>query len=193
MGPITGMTNTFTQGMYFQYGGENAYMDHLTATGGAYTIFRDDYPYYCAVAFDQGSYRTVGTDFELGLLTDASPPSTRTALLDSIMKFFGVMNPGVVEYKDTPIADGISMSIFPNPCNRTCSIKLQGLNAKGERSLVIYDVSGRFLIELPIAENSMPSVILWHGVGESGREVPEGIYFVQLRTNSSIKTEKIIL
>jgi hypothetical protein len=100
LGPLAGQTGTFTNGMYFEYSGENWYMDNIQPTGNGYAIFQDqDDNYYCAVAHDAGTYRTVGTDFELGLLNDATPPSTRAALLDSIMHFFG----SAPEYSMPPV------------------------------------------------------------------------------------------
>jgi len=94
LGPVLGESGTFTDAMNFTYSGENSYMDHINATGTGFLIFHDgNNAYNCGVANDPGTYRTVGTSFELGLLNDATPPSTRTALLDSIMKFFGIAEP----------------------------------------------------------------------------------------------------
>ncbi len=90
LGPVLGKTGTFTKNMDFNYGGENWWVDHIDPTGTGFVILYDgDNDYNCGVANDAGSYKTVGTSFELGLLTDANAPSTRAVLLDSIMKFFG--------------------------------------------------------------------------------------------------------
>jgi hypothetical protein len=88
---VQGMSGTFTEGMSFSYGGENSYMDHLDQTGGSERILKNpsDNAYH-GVAYNSGSYRTVGASFELGALSDGSPPSTRAVLLDSIMRFFGI-------------------------------------------------------------------------------------------------------
>ncbi len=107
MGPVVGETGTFTNGMSFAYGGENLWMDRIDTTGGSFRIFHDgDNVYYCGVANDPGDYRTVGTSFELGLLTDGTAPSTRAVLLDSIMKFFGIINPAdTIPPLDPPITE----------------------------------------------------------------------------------------
>ncbi len=92
-GPIEGASGTFTEGMYFTYQGENNWMDRLAPIGSAFPIFTNvTPPYINGIAYDGGSYRTVGTSFELGGLVDGSSPSTKEELLIEILDFFG-MNP----------------------------------------------------------------------------------------------------
>lgn len=91
MGPVVGEASTFTDSMYFAYGGENNYMDHIDPTGTAFLIFHDgDNLYNCGVANDAGTYRTVGMSFELGSLIDNTPPSTRSELMDRMIQWLGV-------------------------------------------------------------------------------------------------------
>lgn len=89
---IPGQTGTFTEGMIFSYGGDNAWMDRIAPLGMAFAIFANQAPFYFnGVAYD-GSffYRSIGTSFEFGGLSDAVPPSTKLALADSIMHFFRI-------------------------------------------------------------------------------------------------------
>jgi hypothetical protein len=96
-GPIAGVSGTFTEGMSFNYTGGNSYIDHLAPLGSAFTIFRETSPQYDnGIAYDGGSYRTVGTSFQLGGLVDSSSPSTKEELLEEILEFFGVDASGVV-------------------------------------------------------------------------------------------------
>jgi subtilisin family serine protease len=93
LGPVQGLSGTFTESMYFNYSGENNYIDHIDPTSGAFQIFRNVSPVYsCGVAYDQGNYRTVGTSFELGGLVDGSGISRRDTLIKRIMDFFGVLS-----------------------------------------------------------------------------------------------------
>jgi len=194
LGPLTGQSNTFTQNMYFAYGGENAYMDHLTPIGSGYTIFRDVDNYYnCAIAQATPDYRTVGTDFELGLLNDGSEPSTRAALLDSIMKFFGVMNPGVRDTKNPIRSNAITLTIHPNPCRNSCTIHLMGISAGKDAIIAIYDIAGRevFHVSVPVTQAGISYV--WSGRDNYGRNIAGGIYFVQCKTDGIERSHKIIL
>jgi hypothetical protein len=95
--PIVGVSGTFTEGMSFAYQGGNNYIDQLGAVGSAFEILRPaSQQYACGIAYDGGTYRTVGTSFELGGLVDSSSPSTKEDLLERIMDFFGVDTSGLL-------------------------------------------------------------------------------------------------
>lgn len=90
-GPIQGGAGTFTDGMLFQYSGNNSYMDRIAPLGGAQTVFLNvTPPYMNGVAYDGGTYRTIGTSFELGGLVDGTAPSTKGDLVLKILEFFEV-------------------------------------------------------------------------------------------------------
>jgi hypothetical protein len=91
---VIGQNGTFTEGMSFNYAGENSWMDHIDPISPAFTIFSNFSPVYnCAVAYNSGYYRTIGTSFEFGGLTDGFSPSTKTELLSKILEFFDVVVP----------------------------------------------------------------------------------------------------
>ena len=91
MGTVLGQPGTPTEGMTFSYSGENNYMDHLNAVAPAVVVFRNQSPDYgCAVAYDAGTYKTIGTSFEFGGLTDGTYPSTKKELMKKILEFFEV-------------------------------------------------------------------------------------------------------
>jgi hypothetical protein len=99
-GPIEGASGTFTEGMYFQYSGGNAWVDHIAPIGSAFAVFLNvTPPYINGVAYDGGTYRTIGTSFELGGLVDGASPSTKAELLVEILEFFG-MNPTGLLFED---------------------------------------------------------------------------------------------
>lgn len=196
LGPLAGQTGTFTDGMYFDYIGENWYMDNLNPTGSGYAVFRDsDDNYYCAIAHDAGTYRTVGANFELGYLDDSTPPSTRAALLDSIMRFFGSA-PGIKETDYSTVRDEVYLSVAPNPGHRNISIFLRSPETLENTDLSIYDVTGRVVkdFSLPVAHSTVSDVVHWDGTDKTGHPVPAGVYFVRLDADLKIiKTVKIIL
>jgi hypothetical protein len=77
--------------MTFQYSGNNSYMDRIAPIGAAEAVFLNVSPAYInGVAYDAGSYRTIGTSFEFGGLVDAASPSTKAELLVKILDFFGM-------------------------------------------------------------------------------------------------------
>jgi len=196
LGPIAGQDNTFTRGMWFSYGGENSYMDHINPTGTGFLLFKDvDDLYNCAVANTTSYYRTVGTSFELGLLNDTIPPSTRAALLDSIMNFFHAFNYGIDEITSFTGMNGCLFQVMPNPCTGKLIIEYNlGSDEPDDAILSIYDVSGRLLREftdLPVDLHKKGHLI-WDGKDRSGRKVAQGIYFIRLSTAQYDKTHKVV-
>ncbi len=196
LGPIDGQAGTFTNTMSFAYAGENNYMDQISPTGsGSFLIFRDtDGLYDCGVARDAGTFRTVGCSFELGYLTDASGVSTRRALVDSIMKFFGI---SLVASEETGGQDLVPLVLkaTPNPFRTKTDIQFSiGRSASGI-ALNIFDCSGRLVksFSLPSALCPVPSALSWQGQDEQGRPVPAGIYFVRLEADTRHQVEKIVL
>lgn len=86
-----GLTGTFTEGMDFYYAGENNWMDHISEISPAVLIFKNPSPEYgSAVAHDAGSYKTVGTSFEFGGLSDGTSPTTKEDLMIKYLEFFGI-------------------------------------------------------------------------------------------------------
>ncbi len=91
LGTVQGTAGTLTEGMSFSYTGENSYIDHLTGVAPAAVIFNNVSPAYgCAVAYDAGTYKTIGSSFEFGGLADGNSPSTKDELMAEIIDFFGL-------------------------------------------------------------------------------------------------------
>ncbi len=91
MGTVLGQAGTITDGMTFNYSGENSWMDHIEPIAPAVSIFQNQSPLYgCGVAYDAGTYRTIGSSFEFGGLDDGTSPSTKTELMNQYLTFFGI-------------------------------------------------------------------------------------------------------
>ena len=94
MGTVLGQTGTFTQGMTFTYSGENNWMDHIDPVTPAFLILNNQSPSYgTAVAYDAGTYKTIGASHEFGGLNDSSFPSTKEELMYQYLDFFGLIPP----------------------------------------------------------------------------------------------------
>lgn len=92
LGTINGESSTLTEGMSFSYAGDNSWVDHISATGDAYEIFTNQSPSYgCAVANETNTYKTIGSSFEFGGLTDGSYPSTKEELMKRYIEFFEIL------------------------------------------------------------------------------------------------------
>ncbi|MBN3035277.1 MAG: PKD domain-containing protein [Bacteroidales bacterium] len=110
LGTVLGQTGTFTEGMSFTYSGDNNWIDHIGAASGADLIFKNQSPTYgCGVAYDQGTYKTIGCSFEFGGLTDGNTPSTKEELMAEYLNFFGVAGQTLLAYfmaDQTEICEG---------------------------------------------------------------------------------------
>ena len=103
LGTIAGVAGTVTEGMSFFFSGDNSYIDHISAVNPSYTIFKNTTPAYdIAVAYDAGTYKTIGSAFEFGGLLD-NLNSNRKNLMLQYLNFFG-MNP-ISEIPETPTGE----------------------------------------------------------------------------------------
>ena len=92
MGTVIGQTGTFTEGMSFNYSGQNNYMDHIAAIAPAFLLFQNESPSYgTAVAYDAGTYKTIGAGHEFGGLDDDIFPSTKEELFRLYLEFFDLL------------------------------------------------------------------------------------------------------
>lgn len=88
---VTGLYGTFAQGMSFSYSGDNSWIDRINAIPPAYELFKNQYPFYITgVAYDAGSYKTIGVSHEFGGFDDGMPPSTKMELMYKYLEFFDV-------------------------------------------------------------------------------------------------------
>jgi hypothetical protein len=91
--------------MTFSFNGDNNYIDHINAVTPAYNIFSNTTPAYnVAVAYDAGSYKTIGSAFEFGGLLDNQSNSRKNLMLQ-YLNFFG-MDP-ISEIPETPVGDTV--------------------------------------------------------------------------------------
>ncbi len=111
---INGQINSFTEGMAFPYSGDNSYIDRINAVAPAFSIFKNQYPLYtCAVAYNQGTYKTIGSSFEFGGLVNSEFPSTKSNLVIKYLEFFDLIE---TESMDLDLANGWNMiSIYLEP------------------------------------------------------------------------------
>jgi hypothetical protein len=186
---VQGQGGTFTTGMSFPYNGENNYVDHIEAEGSGFFIFRNSAPSYdCGVANDAGTYKTVGVSWEFSGLVDGAPPSTKTALADSIMRFFGIFVSRDEERSSPgPKLFGLYESV-PNPCKRFASIAYQ-VPRKTHISLKLYDASGRLVKDMVNGE-AEPG---YHHLKLDTKLLASGVYFYRLETGERAFTKKMIV
>jgi len=86
-----------------------------------------------------------------------------------------------------------ALNIYPNPFNPSTIVRYT-LSTRGKLSLSVYNLLGQKIRTLVNeVKNAGEFSISWSGNDESGRNVPSGVYFVRMVTESTSRTQKIIL
>ncbi len=178
----------FLSGLSWTYTGENSWIDQLAPIAPAETLFRNpEAPYVCGVAHDAGTYKTVGTSFEITGLSG-------TRLDDAvagILAFF--------EVNTTSVGDGSTSAFectannFPNPFNPTTSIAFS-IPVKDRVTIDVYDVRGRKVRSLlDDVKEAGRHVIAWDGRDEDDRPASTGVYLYKVQSGEYSATRKMTL
>nr|NQU90467.1 T9SS type A sorting domain-containing protein [Bacteroidota bacterium] len=102
LGSVNGLAGTFTEGMSFNYTGDNSWIDNIEPTGDADLILENQSPNYgTGIANDAGSYKTIGASHEFGGLS-----GDRVALMEGYLNFFGMMPSTLVANFNADVTEG---------------------------------------------------------------------------------------
>jgi hypothetical protein len=195
LGEIQGRQGTLTQGMQFDYDGENEYIDQIQRTGAGVVLFENENPAYaCGVGYDSGVYKTIGTSFEFAGLTDGTPPSTREALAGAVMEFFLPPRDQAVPLPEGHVPLAINLSPgFPNPFGRSAAVHLE-LARDEEVQVAVFDATGRGVRRLLDGlVRAGAHELTWDGCDGQGRRMPAGTYYLQLDAGGAATARKLIL
>lgn len=129
--------------------------------------------------------------------------------LDAIkpLKFSGVQDEYLISNTK---GQSFRLSVSPNPFRNRTAIKFQMSNSKCQMVLKMYDISGRVVKRFNHSSASggiqpssslvqaseargRPSCIIWSGDDDSGKRLPAGVYFIELKTETASMSEKVIL
>ncbi|NQV02426.1 MAG: PKD domain-containing protein, partial [Bacteroidia bacterium] len=160
---IQGQNGTFTEGMTFNYVGDNKFIDRIVNEGMGFQIFKNQDPSYCnAVAYDGGSFKTIGKSFEFGGLEDGTLPSTKQNLMVEYLTFFGIDIPALAANfagYPTSITVGESVSFYNFSTGGVVSYDWSfpgGTPASSTEPepIVFYDTPGDYDVTLTVSDGS---------------------------------------
>jgi len=185
---LLGQSGTFTEGLTFNYSGDNSYIDRISPSGSAFTIFKNQSPAYNnAVAYDEGNYRTIGSSFEFGGLSATS--TSIDYLMHLYLDFFGLESIWV------SVPEGVTTEVsvghpYPNPFTGETNLSFS-LEEAGNISIDVYNMSGQKISSLVNADfNAGSHTITWNAGSEG---VSEGIYYLRMQTENNVITRKVIM
>jgi hypothetical protein len=85
--------------------------------------------------------------------------------------------------------------VTPNPFSNNLKIRLQIPEQSNEKAgIKIYDTAGRLIksFRQSTSTEHNKSELSWDGCDDNGRQLPGGIYFIELKSGNQSKTEKVI-
>ncbi len=187
---VSGFPGTFTEGMHFEVEGFSPYNNYyLEPIDDAFTVlYSPGENYGCAVAYDEGSYKTVGASFAMGSLIDSENPSTKEELVLQILDFFGNILTGV---NDPQLANNLEENIilYPNPVKDKLGLMLN-LDTDTRLNIQLIDLNGQLIHNLFDQEINKG---FQHVSVDIDNSIPAGIYLCRLQTNDSVITRKLIV
>jgi hypothetical protein len=192
---VLGVDGSFTSGMTFGYDGVNPVNNYsIEPIGTAFSIFTTNNPDHgCGVAYNEGSYRTIGTTIEFGKLVEGVPPSTRMELMQRYLNWFDGTLTSIKNLKNGFGSDS-EIQIVPNPFQGQTSLNFT-LKQEADVTLTIYNMQGEQVksIYKNTKLNQGNHRMSWDGTNDQGEKLASGLYFATLLTKDINTTEKIIL
>jgi len=191
---IIGHHGSFAEGMQFGYDGFNAMnnysIDPLSSAFGLFTT--DDPSAGCMVAYDEGSYRTVGSTIEFGNLEDGSPPSTKAKLMARILDWFDGVTTEIEEQAFMSTQLNV-ISVQPNPLKDQTNIYFN-LEEGSEFYFDIINLNGEKVrsFNKGFLQNNSRGIV-WDAKDEAGNKVKPGIYFGVLRSDEKTQSVKLVI
>ncbi len=192
---VQGSPGTPFENYLFAYNGENNYIDDIAATPSSLEIFYNPADNQgTAVVYDAGGYKSIGSSFEFGGLTDGSAPSTRQNLLRSYLQFFGIIPTGIPPQEgdeSLPLAFALHQN-YPNPFNPTTVISWQipgpaqgrdgQLPVSSSVRLSLYNVAGQRVAVL--VDESQPAG--FHSIEFDASHLASGVYYYRLEAGDPV-------
>ncbi len=188
--PVLGVPDTFTENMEFGYNSAiMLYNYYLIPIQPAYSILHGSVENHnFAVAYDQGSYKTIGSNSNFSGLVDGELPSTKKELLKGILDFFGV---------DYTITSGQNLE-FPNENNvLTCQP-----NPFSDKVTIHFNLEkdDRISISLLNIYSTIQTELLSdadlkagkHEISADTKDIAPGLYLCKLKTHNKIFCIKVI-
>jgi len=190
---LWGREDAFTEDMAFEFDANQPYNNYyVEAIEPAFLIFQSqEVDYGSTVAFDEGTYKTIGSAFEFGGLVNGQPPSTKQQLMMEYLDFFGDI---LTDIEDPEyLTEAGNISVYPNPARDNVHFSIN-LTAKSEVSLEVFNVNGQKIAT--VYEGMMGKGsrdLTWNGSDDSGQEIPAGVYFYQLNTSDGVISGKVMI
>ncbi len=183
-----GVPGSMTSDFSFEYEGLTPINDYtIEGIAPAVNLFTtQDDDKFTMVAYDEGSYKTIGSTIELGKLVDAESPNTKTELVLFLLDWFddGIVT-GLNKFEGQSSYSNGFVS-YPNPTSgqvnfsftlkKNENVEVQVLNTLGE---VVF------------TQNRIEFTEGDHAISMDASNLKPGVYFVNMTIGNQVYTNKI--
>ena len=176
---INGYASTFAEGIKMKYDGENFKLDNLTAISPAIELMQDIKTGLCyTVAHDGVYYKTIGSSYEFGGLTDTLFPSTKKELIKRYLDFFNINTKGYAANfmaDHTKILNGEAVQFTDISSEETVVWNWdfpggQPVSSTLQNPEVIYDSTGIYDVVLTVSDGTNTNTLFKSGYIYVGSE-----------------------
>jgi len=197
---VSGINGTSYDSMYFDYIGENSSMDQIEPVYYSFKILDNaDLNTGVGVAYDAGSYKTIGMSLEFGGLVDGVYPSTKSALMKKILDFFdiNIVTGTESEFNNSNYPQTFTVNQnYPNPFNNSTRFQVN-IPQTGKLLFQIFDINGKRIYEQNIGDVKPANLsVRWDGKSGAGNGLASGVYFYKFvytaNNTTTIKSAKMI-
>jgi len=146
-----------------------------------------------SVANDAGTYKTIGSIFEIVAMQGNNDESTQPKLIRKYLEFFGIKQ-NVIGIKEQLANNVGCVRVYPNPATETASLSFN-LDSSSTINTEIFNLGGILIFNLSDNKAYPPGnqTVKWDICNNSGQRVPPGLYICRIVTTTDVKLGKIIV
>ncbi len=187
---LLGIEGSFAEGLEIDFTGTYkllpAYFEPISP---GFPVFQVDNGenIFIMTAFENDTYKTIGSILEFGSFGDAGDLDDRLELMLGIIEFFELENyltdiPEIISVQNP-------VSVFPNPFKDQTNWQIRS-SAEAPTTITIFDLNGLVIDQLLIQSGEAGGFksIVW----ESGKNMLPGVYIYQAKTGESLVTGKLV-
>lgn len=185
---VMGVPGSMTSNFSFEFAGETPIIDYsIEAIPPAENLFTtQDDDKFTMVAYDEGTYRAIGSTVELGKLVDGEWPNTKKDLMWFFLDWF---EDGLVTNIDDiagQTANGFSS--YPNPVSDQINVSFV-LEQYKSVEMNIVNILGEVVYSQDVEQFNEGE----HRISIDATNMQAGIYFINMNIGSQIFTNKIVI
>lgn len=189
---LLGVEGSFANGLSFDFTGTyNLLPAYFQPSPPAFAVLRADNGdgINTMTAFENETYKTIGSFLEFGSYGDAGAIADRKELMTGILDFFGLENYITTIPEPANDQQEISISIYPNPFRDQTRLHF-GLKESTAIKVSIFDLSGLLIdhFAVPQGLDKISKSVEWR----FGKSISPGVYIYRVQAGSSTFTGKLV-